>query len=234
MTLLGHVSQGSVRNNVFHARPLRYVIRIQTGFRVLTCPEGMCHWVGAQNPRPQGQVSSSRRREWSCHQHPGRWAQGTKCCRGDGFGCTFPPHRSPAKGKTGLLVRACAILRIVLFFFSLFIFPDPSSSVGPKKCHQWSLIPMQVACPVVLWERFSAQRGVLFPGAPGLSPACASGVQALTTTLREMCSTYRPFQKEKKPRAITFSSSNNNLNGPSSRLGCTYMLSSRSPDPGHH
>ena len=66
----------------------------------------------------------------------------------------------------------------------------------------------------------------------GSCPLAGMGIQgaSLPLTLREVCSTLRPFKIQKKPGAVGFSIKN--LNGLSSKWRCAHTFSSKSLEPG--
>ena len=95
-----------------------------------------------------------------------------------------------------------------------FFFPDPSPSTGPRNGTRGPSLPRR--CPVP-WPFGASHRPIrcFFPKAPARSPAWAPRVPALALTLREACSTLRPFKILKKPGAVGFSIKNLNAFPPS-------------------
>lgn len=147
--------------------------------------------------------------------------QGARCRgqepRADTPGCTSPPP--PGGEKPAFWPKSAHPFSCLVS--PLFFFPDPSPSTGPRNGTSGPSLPCRWP---VLWPFGASHRTIrcFFPKAPARSQAWASRVPALALTLREACSTLRPFKIQKKPGAVGFSIKN--LNGLSSKWWCAHVL----------
>ena len=161
---------------------------------------------------------------WGCHQRPGCQAQGAGASGGHTW--VHPPAPT-RRGEACFLAQVCSSFQLSIS--PLFFFPDPSPSTGPRNGTRGPSLPCRWP---VLWPFGASHRPIRYfiPKAPAHSPAWASRVPALALTLREACSTLRPFKIQKKPGAVGFSIKN--LNGLSSKWRCAHTFSSKSLEPG--